>query len=110
MESFKDMIRNDIKETFMDFGMFGETHRVGGKNKTVILDENELVERKKLEKDLDQGLYQKELLFYVRSEELGELPQVGRLLDFDGKKYKVTGAVDEDGVYSISLGMEKAWR
>lgn len=107
---FRKMVRKDNKKVFLDFEMFGETHRVGGKDMVVIVDESELVERKKLEKDLDHGLYESELLFYASAEETGELPPVGRVMDFDGKKYRVTGAVDEDGIYSISLGTEAAWR
>ena len=49
------------------------------------------------------GIYKKQILFYVKAEEFGKLPAVGRALIMDGKRYTITDAVDENGIYSISL-------
>ena len=46
-------------------------------------------------------------MIYVKASEFGNLPAVGRSLNFDGKIYIVTSAIDEDGIYSIELEMNK---
>ncbi len=105
--TFKDVIKNDIRNVFMSFDEFGTIHKLDGKNKLVIIDENELTEREKRERTRDginaKGLHKKQLLFYIEAERFGSLPSPGNLLNFDGKDYIITDANNEDGIYSISL-------
>ena len=42
MGGFKDMIQEDIKNVFLNFEEFGETHEINGVEVLVIIDENEL--------------------------------------------------------------------
>ena len=73
---------------------------------TVIIDGFEVVERskKQSEKGRIDGIYQKQVLLYVSRKEMGNLPAIGRQLQLDGSKYLVTDAIDEGGVFSITLG------
>ena len=103
MDTFKDMVREDIKNIFLDFDLFGEIHRINGNEMLIIVDENELTEREKRIRDMEMGLHNRQLLFYVAAEDFGRLPSPGKLLDFDGKQYIITDAVDEQGIYSISM-------
>lgn len=110
MRSFKEQMKQDIKSTFMNFDEFGEAHRLNGKNKLVIIDEIELNEREKRTRDeiKGEGLHKKQLLFYIEAEKFGPLPSPGNLLNFDGRDYIVTDAVNEDGIYSVSLEAKKS--
>lgn len=107
--TFKDTIKQDIRAVFLNFDEFGEIHRLNGKERLVIIDENELTEReKKIKvsggmKGVDGELHLKQLLFYIASADFGKLPSPGSVLDFDGRKYVITDAENEDGIYSISL-------
>lgn len=101
--TFKETIQSDIKETFLDFKEFGEYHDLNGHAVLVIVDENELNDREKKMKGVDGELHSKQLLFYVAAADFGGLPSPGRILDFDGKQYIITDAVNEDGIYSINL-------
>lgn len=105
---FKDVIRKDIKNTFLSFEEFGEIHKLNGKERLVIVDEIELTEReKKIKKmngtNIGSGLYAKQLLFYIAAEDFGSLPSPGNVLKFDDRQYIITDANNEDGIYSISL-------
>ena len=101
---FKDIVQSDIKEIFLNFDEFGTVHMVAGKKMCIIVDENELTEREKKQFGRGRdGTYKKSLLFYVAAEDFGPLPAPEQVLLFDGKKYTVTDAANEDGVYSISL-------
>lgn len=107
--TFKETIKQDIRSVFLNFDEFGEIHKLNGKKRLVIIDENELTEREKKirnsgkVKGVDGGLHLKQLLFYIAAEDFGELPLPGNTLEFDGRKYVITDAENEDGVYSISL-------
>lgn len=103
---FKDLIRKDNADVFINVDEFGEPHVVGGRKMPVIIDGNEMIEREKRQSGPEsyrQGVYREQVLFYVRAGDFGKLPAVGRSIMFDGEQYLVTDAVDEGGIYSISL-------
>jgi len=103
--NLKDIIREDIADIFFDNDEFAEIHTVNGKELSVILDENELTERKtvgRVGKHYD-GAYLAGMLLYVKAAEYGLRPKVGSVVVLDGKAYTVTDAADEGGVYAISL-------
>ncbi len=104
--AFKDIIRNDNVSVFLNPNEFGEIHLVGGRRMNVIVDDNEMIEREKRQsgmKDYRQGVYKRQMLFYACATSFGPLPPVGRSLSFDNQPYVITDAVEEDGIYSISL-------
>ncbi len=103
MSAFKEMIQNDLKEVFLNPEEFGESHVIDGKEMTIIIDENELVEREAKVKAMAEGLHKKQLLIYVSAEEFGPEPLIGRLLELNGSCYTVANVTNESGMYSISL-------
>lgn len=110
MSDFKRMATEDIMDVFFSPEEFGEVHRIDGKPMTVIIDGVEVVERgkKQSEKGRIDGVYQKQILLYVSRKEMGSLPAIGRQLHLDNSKYLVTDAIDEGGVFSITLGAVKS--
>lgn len=109
--SFKQLLARDNEQVFMNPEEFGEIHTISGRRMTIIIDENELIEREKRTaegRDYRQGIYNKQMLFYVSAKEFGPLPAVGRSLLLDGKTYIITDAVNESGIYSISLEAVKS--
>ncbi len=104
MRGFKDVVRKDVKNIFLNLEEFGTMHQVGGRELCIIIDENELTEREKKQFGRGRdGVYKKTLLFYVAAEDFGPLPAPEQVLLLDGRKYLITEAVNEDGIYSISL-------
>ncbi len=103
---FKEQLFRDINNVFINPEEFGEKHTVDGRIMNVIVDNAEIIERSKKQTESGRvdGVFAKQLLFYVSRSEFGRLPAVGRMLDFDGKKYLISDAVDEGAVYSITLG------
>lgn len=106
--TFKELITEDAKKVFLNFDEFGEIHMVNGKEMLVIVDNNEHIERQKRTTSRAEGLYIKELLFYVHKEDFGLLPAVGRICRFDKKDYIVADAINEDGIYSITLEVNRS--
>lgn len=101
--SFKDIVRSDIDNVFMNPDEFGTMHTVNGKRMVVVIDNNELIERAKRINSHMDGMYVKSTLIYVKAKDFGALPQVGGAVDLDGKTFRVTDATNEDGLYSIHL-------
>lgn len=102
---FKDVVRRDIGRVFLNPEEFGALHRVGDRMLTIIVDDNEMIEREKRTPagSAEDGLYRRKLMFYAAAGEFGPLPAVGRLLLLDDRQYRIVDAVNEDGIYSISL-------
>lgn len=96
-------MQQDIKKVFMNPEEFGEEHIVDNEPMNIIIDNMEHIEREKRETRIDEGLFNKQVLFYVSKEKFGKLPKIGRKLELDKQIYLVTDAINEDGIYSISL-------
>ena len=101
--SFKELVQKDVGDVFLRLDEFGDVHIIDGKEMTVLVDDNEIIEREKKMKSNMDGVYVRQKLIYVKADEFGALPAIGRAIMFDGKRYLVLEAVDEQGVYSITM-------
>lgn len=101
--TFKELVRADIDNVFMNTDEFAAVHTVNGKAMPVTVDNNELIEREAKAKSKTDGMYTKSTLIYVKAKDFGVLPPVGSAVNLDGKLYKVMDATNEDGLYSIHL-------
>ncbi len=91
-------------EIFFDLEEFAEMHSINKKQVRVIIDNNERLEQeKKADMKDKEGLSKKKLLFYVIGKEFGALPPARSLLEFDNQLYKIIDAINENGIYSITL-------
>lgn len=101
--SFKELVQKDVGDVFLRLDEFGDTRIIDGKEMTVLVDDNEIIEREKKMKSNMDGVYVRQKLIYVKADEFGSLPAIGRAIMFDGRRYMVLEAVDEQGVYSITM-------
>ena len=111
MMSFKELVEQDNRTVFMNLDEFADIHVINGKEMLCIIDNNEMIDREKryqYKRSLyADGVYLKEVLLYVKAEDFGPLPAVGRSLTLDKKSYIISDAIDEGGIYSISLEANK---
>ena len=108
MMTFKDIMKADVHEVFMNVDEFSDTHMVNGVEMPVQLDTNEQIEREKRMSQNVDGIYVNQKLIYVAASDFGAMPKQGSTLNLDGKIYRVADAVDEGGVYSITIEANKA--
>ena len=103
--NFKDIIKSDVSNVFINFDEFAEKRVIDGKDMMVVVDNNELIEREqgRSQNSYIEGIYKKKLLLYVQADDMERLPAIGRLMTVDDELFRVIDAVDEMGVYSISL-------
>lgn len=106
--TFKDIIRDDVHRTFLNTEEFSDMHVVNGVEMPVQIDSNEQIEREKRYSQNIDGMYLNQKLIYVAALDYGPLPKQGSMLTLDGRKYRVADAIDEYGVYSITLEANRA--
>ena len=106
--SFKEILAQDVKQVFLNPAEFGETHLVNGEPMTIVLDDVENIEREKKMKSHMDGIYTRQVFFYVASADFGPLPKQGGMIDLDGQKYIVVDATDECGIYAITMETNKS--
>lgn len=108
MSTFKDIIASDVHGTFLNKEEFSDLHEVNGERIPVQVDSNEQIEREKRFAQNMDGMYLNQKLIYVAASDYGPLPKQGSSIMFDGKRYRVADAIDEYGVYSITLEANRA--
>lgn len=104
-------MQEDNETTFLNPEEYGERHMVNGRPIDIVIDDCELIEREKRQKGAQayrQGVYKKQVLFYVLANEFGTLPPSGHILILDQEKYIITDAINEGGIYSISLEAQRS--
>lgn len=108
MSAFKDIIRQDIHTTFLNVDEFSDIHTVNGIDMPVQMDDIEQINREKRYKDNMDGVYVQQRLIYVAASDYGPLPKKDSLVTLDSRKYRVVEAIEEDGVYSVTLEANRA--
>ena len=108
MTSFKELIESDVHNVFLNTEEFSDMHVINGKKLACQVDTFEQIEREKRFRNHIDGMYAQELLIYVSSTTYGPIPKRGSLIVLDNKRYTVNDAVEEDGVYSITIEANRA--
>lgn len=106
--NFKDQIAADLA-IFLNDQEFADEHTIDGKKMTVLVDENELLERDKSKMGVPtDGLYKARRLIYVSKAEFGPRPAKGKQLSFDGRVFRVEDCTEEAGMLAIELGVSRS--
>ena len=108
MIGFKDILKEDVFDVFLDQSEFAEKRTIDGREMTVVFDDSELIERSKKQLDRADGIYKRQFILYVAASEFGAVPAVGRRLTVDGAIYRIVDVTVEGYVYAITLGVNRA--
>ena len=108
MSTFKDLIAADVHDVFLNTDEFSDIHNLNGVDMPVQEDSNEQIEREKRFNQHMDGVYLNQKLIYVSAVDYGPMPKQGSMITYDGKRYKVADAIEEDGIYSITLEATRA--
>ena len=111
--SFKECVAADIFGVFLNNQEFADKHMVNGQEMTVLVDENELLERDKAKAGELLGartdtVYKSRRLIYVARSEFGPRPANGAALTLDKRAYKVKSSTEEMGILAIELEANKS--
>jgi hypothetical protein len=102
--TFKEQLDDDLTNVFINHEEFADVHHINGKEMLIALDGDELEQRKLAKSgDYTVGVYEGDLLFYVREDVYGHRPRIEEENTFDGEKYRVTDFTSDTGLYTIVL-------
>ncbi|MGG4218803.1 hypothetical protein ABEW32_11285 [Paenibacillus jamilae] len=121
--SFKDQIERDVKSVFLNEREFADWHEIAfmspPKNglpatpeqpvkMLVIIDDDELRDRKSSASNPTDGVYDADLLFYAQRADFflyfGRLPVLQSKIKFDGRIYTVVDLQDDGDMITVTLG------
>lgn len=105
--TFKELVQKDVKNTFLNPKEFGEEHIINGKKMIVVIDDNELAERKKRVNQHMDGVYTNQKLLYVAASDFKARPTTDSILWFDGECCRVVNVISEGGIYSITIEVNR---
>lgn len=106
--SFKECIAADVSSVFLNRLEFADTHTVNGKKMTVLVDDNELLERDKAKLGSHaDGVYKRRGLIYVAQKDFGKRPAIKSVLTLDGLAFRVMDCTAEAGILAIELEAAK---
>lgn len=103
MSAFKDQVKKDVAGIFLNTDEFSDTHLINGVEMPAQIDNIEQIEREQRGNQHMDGIYTQQKLIYVSAADFGPLPKQGSLFKLDDRRYRVADAIDEGGVYSITI-------
>lgn len=97
---FKDMVKADRIEVFLNIDEFGEIHTVEGNLIQIVIDNDELKER---QSGQDIAIAESSTLFYARTEDLPRRRPVGESMNIDGRECLIDDWQEDMGMSTIVL-------
>lgn len=97
---FKDMVKADRIEVFLNIDEFGEIHTVEGKPIQIVIDNDELKER---QSGQDIAIAESSTLFYARTEDLPRRRPAGESMNIDGRECLIDDWQEDMGMSTIVL-------
>lgn len=111
--TFKDCAAADIDTVFFNADEHADLHLIDGKEALVVMVEGALREHSShweagAKQNFDTGLYTAHSILYIRAEDYGPKPKVGKLLVMDAgtdhkRTYSILKCEDECGVFRMTL-------
>ena len=98
--SFKEQIRKDLDNVFLNLDEFAERHRVEGAQITVVVDSDQL---NKLKKGQILGLIEADMLLMGREGDFPADLEPGRLMNVDGRELIVVNSGKDMGLVEVAL-------
>lgn len=103
MSAFKDALLDDIHTTFLDIDEFADMHVIDGRKMPALIDNTQSIERSHRFNQSVEGAGAAQTLLQVAASDFGAFPTRGVTINLDGLDYVLTNAVDEDGMFVLTL-------
>ncbi|MCI8337948.1 MAG: hypothetical protein HFH62_04570 [Lachnospiraceae bacterium] len=107
MRSLKEDMAEDLDNVFLDFEEFADLHEVNGEEIPIVMDEEKMERIRRLQGDIQDGVYQGEVFFFAREKDLGSDVRVNALFTLDGREKFVHSAKLAGGLWNIVLGRRR---
>lgn len=101
--SFKDQIKQDLSDIFLNLDEFADLHRIEGKVVPVVIDSNIMAKLSKIGDNRIHGMDEADMVIMGKASDLPENLDPGRLLNLDGREVIVVTTTSEMGLVQIAV-------
>ena len=105
--SFKDQIKQDLSDIFLNLDEFADLHRIEGKEVPVVIDSDIMAKLSKIGDNRIHGLDEADMVIMGKASDLPENLDPGRLLNLDGREVIVVTTTSEMGLVQIAVGQNR---
>lgn len=101
--SFKDQIKQDLSDIFLNLDEFADLHRIEGKEVPVVIDSDIMAKLSKIGDNRIHGMDEADMVIMGKASDLPENLDPGRLLNLDGREVIVVATTSEMGLVQIAV-------
>lgn len=101
--SFKDQIKQDLSDIFLNLDEFADLHRIEGKEVPVVIDSDIMAKLSKIGDNRIHGMDEADMVIMGKASDLTENLDPGRLLNLDGREVIVVTTTSEMGLVQIAV-------
>lgn len=101
--SFKDQIKQDLSDVFLNLDEFADLHRIEGKEVPVVIDSDIMAKLSKIGDNRIHGMGEADMVIMGKASDLPENLDPGRLLNLDGREVIVVTTTSEIGLVQIAV-------
>ena len=101
--SFKDQIKQDLSDIFLNLDAFADLHRIDGKEVPVVIDSDIMAKLSKIGDNRIHGMDEADMVIMGKASDLPENLDPGRLLNLDGREVIVVTTTSEMGLVQIAV-------
>lgn len=101
--SFKDQIKQDLSDIFLNLDEFADLHRIEGKEVPVVIDSDIMAKLSKIGDNRIHGMEEADMVIMGKASDLPENLDPGRLLNLDGREVIVVTTTSEMGLVQIAV-------
>lgn len=101
--SFKDQIKQDLSDVFLNLDEFADLHRIEGKEVPVVIDSDIMAKLSRIGDNRIHGMDEADMVIMGKASDLPENLDPGRLLNLDGREVIVVTTTSEMGLVQIAV-------
>lgn len=101
--SFKDQIKQDLSDIFLNLDEFADLHRIEGRVVPVVIDSDIMAKLSKIGDNRIHGMDEADMVIMGKASDLPENLDPGRLLNLDGREVIVVTTTSEMGLVQIAV-------
>ena len=101
--SFKDQIKQDLSDIFLNLDEFADLHRIEGQEVPVVIDSDIMAKLSKIGDNRIHGMDEADMVIMGKASDLPENLDPGRLLNLDGREVIVVTTTSEMGLVQIAV-------
>ena len=101
--SFKDQIKQDLSDIFLNLDEFADLHRIEGKEVPGVIDSDIMAKLSKIGDNRIHGMDEADMVIMGKASDLPENLDPGRLLNLDGREVIVVTTTSEMGLVQIAV-------